>query len=487
MADSVRFVQQGQVRSLTDFPPTRTVLDFLREDQGRRGTKEGCNEGDCGACSIVLGTAEGDRITYRAVNACILFLSALDGKELVTVEDLAGADGSLHRVQQAMVDTHASQCGFCTPGFVMSLFALYHEREVPGRARIDEVLAGNLCRCTGYRPIVDAARRMGSGTDQVSAKSLETLDLLRSIARDETSVIGDGGALLPATADQLADLLLAHPDATLVAGGTDVGLWVTKQFKDLGRIIHISGIEDLSRITCADGWVEIGAAASINATRAALAPLYPDLDDLFARHGSEQVRNSATLGGNIANGSPIGDSMPALIALGARLVLRRGDVRRELPLEDFFLNYRQTALTKGEFVERIRVREPSAGQRFACYKISKRFDQDISAVMAGFSLTIDDGIVTSARLAFGGMAAIPKRAAAAEAALIGRPFDAAAANAAVQALAQDFQPLSDMRASADYRRIVAGNLILKFQMEASMPVTATRVPAFAGIIAGGAA
>ncbi len=493
MADCVRFVHRGQVVTLSDVPPTRTVLDYLREDRGRRGTKEGCNEGDCGACTIVLGArvgvlgmAEAESIQYRAVNACILFVTALDGKELVTVEDLAGPDGTLHPIQQAMVDHHGSQCGFCTPGFVMSLFALYHTDADPDRTRIDAALAGNLCRCTGYRPIVDAARAMGRAPDAYTARMTETLALLRSIGRSETLAHAGGTAFAPATADQLADLLLSHPDATIVAGGTDVGLWVTKQIRDLGTIIHIGGIRDLAGITHTNGQITIGAATTVTDAAEVLAPLYPDLGELFRRYGSEQVRNSATLGGNIANGSPIGDSMPALIALDATLVLQRGGVTREMPLEDFFLAYRKTALQPGEFVAAIRVPEPSADRLFACYKISKRFDQDISAIMAGFGLTLTNGIVTAARLAFGGMAGTPKRATTAEAALIGRPFDAAAAKTAAAALVQDFQPLTDMRASADYRLITAGNLILKWQMEQALPPTATRVPAFAAVIGGAA-
>ncbi|MFV3075308.1 xanthine dehydrogenase small subunit [Niveispirillum fermenti] len=487
MPESIRFVHKGQVRHLSGFAPTRTVLDFLREDLGRRGTKEGCNEGDCGACTIVLGSAEGGRVRYRTVNACILFLSALDGKELVTVEDLAAPDGTLHPVQQAMVDSHGSQCGFCTPGFVMSLFALYHEDRAPDRRRIDTALAGNLCRCTGYRPIVEAAVNAGCGRDGFDADQAQTLALLRSITRDRTLSPPGAGLHVPASADQLADLLLTHPDATLVAGGTDVGLWVTKQFRDLGTIIHIGGIADLSRIDRQrdrqGDWIDIGAVATITDVAAALSPLHPDLDSLFRRYGSEQVRNSATMGGNIANASPIGDTMPVLIALGARLRLRRGGEVREMPLEDFFLAYRRTALRSGEFVAGIRIPVPKPGRLFACYKISKRFDQDISAVMAGFGLDVRGGVVVEARLAFGGMAGTPKRAAAAEAALTGRPFDPAAAQAAAAALATDFQPLSDMRASAAYRLAVAGNLITKFQMEQDRmgpgrPVMATRVTDF---------
>jgi xanthine dehydrogenase small subunit len=471
MAETIRFLHRGQVRQLEDFPPTRTVLDFLREDERRCGTKEGCNEGDCGACTVVLGAEEEGKLVYRAVNACILFVGALAGKELLTVEDLSGVGGLLHPVQQAMVDCHGSQCGFCTPGIVMSLYALHVGGEVPDRQRIDTALAGNLCRCTGYRPIIQAAQAMGVAVPD-DAKALEKLNLLRSMK-------GKDSPLLPRSADALAALLLQYPDATLVAGGTDVGLWVTKQFRDLGRIIHLGQVTDLQQIERSDGWLRIGAGVTVARAASVLGGLYPDLEPLFRRYGSAQVRNSATLGGNIANGSPIGDSMPALIALGARLVLRRGVVRRELALEDFFLAYRQTALQAGEFLETILVPEPPPGQAFACYKISKRFDQDISAVMAGFGLILEGGIVRAARLAYGGMAGTPKRAAVAEAALIGRSFDAAAAKEAAAALAQDFQPMSDMRASADYRLTVAGNLIVKFQAEwAGAAPAITRVPAF---------
>ena len=477
MADQIRFLHRGQVQHLGDFPPTRTLLDHLREDRGLCGTKEGCNEGDCGACTVVLGGLEEGQLRYRAVNACILFLSALDGKELVTVEDLAGPDGALHPVQQAMVDCHGSQCGFCTPGIVMSLFALQAEGGAVERQRVDTALAGNLCRCTGYRPIIEAACRMGA--DPAPAEKVAATEaLLRSIQRQETSRINGGQVLLPASADDLAALLLRHPDARLVAGGTDVGLWVTKQFRDLGLLIHVGGIADLQRMDTADGWLTIGSAVTVARAGERLGALYPDMAELFRRYGSAQVRNSATLGGNIANGSPIGDSMPVLIALGSRLVLRRGDDRREMPLEDFFLAYRRTALMAGEFIEAIRVPLARPDRLFACYKISKRFDQDISAVMAGFCLDMAGGMVVAARLAFGGMAGTPQRARAAEAALTGRPFDADAARDAAAALAQDFQPLSDMRASAAYRLTVAGNLIVKFQLAQTMPLGAVRVTDF---------
>lgn len=478
MADQIRFLHRGQVQHLGDFPPTRTLLDHLREDRGLCGTKEGCNEGDCGACTVVLGGLEEGRLRYRAVNACILFLSALDGKELVTVEDLAGPDGALHPVQQAMVDCHGSQCGFCTPGIVMSLFALQAEGGAVERQRVDTALAGNLCRCTGYRPIIEAACRVGVDPAPVG-KGAATEELLRSIQRRETGQINGGKVLLPASADDLAALLLRHPEARLVAGGTDVGLWVTKQFRDLGVLIHVGGIADLQRMDTVDGWLTIGSAVTVARAGERLGGLYPEMAELFRRYGSAQVRNSATLGGNIANGSPIGDSMPVLIALGSRLVLRRGDDRREMPLEDFFLAYRRTALAAGEFIEAIRVPLPRPDRLFACYKISKRFDQDISAVMAGFCLDMAGGKVAAARLAFGGMAGTPQRARAAEAALTGRPFDAEAARDAAAALAQDFQPLSDMRASAAYRLAVAGNLIVKFQLAQTMPLGAVCVTNFA--------
>jgi xanthine dehydrogenase small subunit len=479
MADAVRFLLGHEPRELRDVDPNLTVLNYLREVERLTGTKEGCAEGDCGACTVVLGEPDGDRLRYRAVNACILFTPQLDGRQLITVEHLRAPDGSLHPVQRAMVECHGSQCGFCTPGFVMSLFALYHEDGAPSRQRTLDVLAGNLCRCTGYRPIVDAALRMhelGEG-DQFSAREAPTIAQLKALDRDERLAFAHAGRryFAPRRIDDLAALCEQFPSARLLAGGTDLGLWVTKQHRDLDTLIHVGAVEELKRLEVTGTHLEIGAAVTYTDAFDALRARWPDFGELIRRLGSVQIRNSGTIGGNVANGSPIGDSMPALIALGAELVLRKGPVRRRLPLEDFYLDYRKTALAVGEFVERIRVPLPQAGQQFGCYKISKRFDQDISALLGAFHLVLDEGRVGQIRIAYGGMAAIPKRARACEQALCGEPWTEATIVRGRAALAQEVAPISDMRASAEYRLLAAQNLLTKFHVETSAPAFATRV------------
>jgi len=485
MRHGIRFLHRGEVRNIRSVDPTLTVLRWLREEEGLVGTKEGCAEGDCGACTVVLGEPAGERIRYRAVNACIQFLPTLDGKQLITVEDLA--NGALHPVQQAMVEHHGSQCGFCTPGFVMSLFAMFKEEDRPDRARVNDVLAGNLCRCTGYRPILDAADAMYAGgcDDQFSAREAEDLALLKSIQRSDTLEIGGVGHdgrrrryYAPVTLDALAELELGHPDATLLAGGTDVGLWVTKQHMHLDPVIYTGDVAELNAVTERDGAVEIGAAVTLEEAAPALATHWPDMGELLRRFSSVQIRNAGTLGGNVANGSPIGDSMPALIALGASVVLRHGDEVRELPLEDLYVAYRKTALAPGEFVVSVRVPLPTPRQRFATYKVSKRFDQDISAVCAAFAVDLDGDTVTAARIAIGGVAATPKRAPAAEAALTGQPYIQATVQAAMAALDQDYAPIDDMRASADYRRTVSRNLLSRFWLETAGGEAETRVLAY---------
>jgi xanthine dehydrogenase small subunit len=479
MSGTVRFILDGRVRELAGFDPTLTVLQWLRGHEGRCGTKEGCAEGDCGACTVVLGELSGEGVRLRAVNACILFLPALDGRALFTVESLRGEDGALHPVQEAMVECHASQCGFCTPGFVMSLYALHESEGRPGRARLDDVLAGNLCRCTGYRPIVEAAWRaydLGGGPPGAAARERLRAQL-RSIQRQDGLALAHAGRryFAPRTLDALAELYLAEPGAQLLAGGTDVGLWVTKLHRALPTLISVSEVEELRRIEAGPGGLALGAAVTYADAHAALAALHPDLGELVRRIGSTQIRNLGTLGGNLANASPIGDTPPALLALDARLVLRRGAERRELPLASFFLGYRRTALQPGELLERIVVPRPAPGRHFRAYKVSKRFDQDISAVCGAFSLSLEDGRVREPRLAYGGMAAVPIRARACEAALAGRPFTAAAVEAALPALDADLTPISDMRASAAYRRQVARNLLVKLQLEVAGQVRPTRV------------
>jgi xanthine dehydrogenase small subunit len=467
--DAVRFVLDGRVIEAAGLPPTTTVLEFLRERLGRTGTKEGCAEGDCGACTVVLGEACGDGMRWRAINSCIRFLPTIDGKELVTVESLAGDGDALHPVQQAMVDRHASQCGFCTPGFVMSLFAAYlNEANAPTREQVLETLAGNLCRCTGYRPIIDAGLTMHGYPQPVrwsrtDAQSPEHAARLGEIRRERTLAMP--GFIAPRTIDELAAALEAAPQSLLLAGGTDVGLWVTKHLRDLPPIVYVGEVEALKNIEDDGQRLRIGAAVALTDAWQAIVARVPALAEVAERFASPPVRNSGTLCGNVANGSPIGDAMPALIALGANVELRRGARLRTLALEDFYLGYQKKALESGEFVLAVDIPLPDAATRVASYKLSKRIDQDISAVCAAFALRLDDGRVAAARIAYGGMAAIPARARHAEAALLGQRFDENAIVAAIGALASDFQPISDMRASADYRLRAAGSLLRRFLLE----------------------
>jgi xanthine dehydrogenase small subunit len=470
MSRGIRFLLDGQVREIHDVDPTTTVLDWLRGGEGRCGSKEGCREGDCGACTVILVELRDGALRYREVNACILFLPAIDGKALLTVESLSAPGEPLHPVQESMVACHASQCGFCTPGFVMSLVALYETEPAPSRARLEEVLAGNLCRCTGYRPIVEAAGHAyaNGGGPRLADAETALAERLHAIARTDTlEVERDGRRLLaPRTADELAALLAANPGAHVLAGGTDVGLWVTKQHRDLQTLVYLGAVEELAFATRTATHVEIGAAATYTDALAVLSGPFPSLAALVRRIGSQQVRNLGTLVGNVANASPIGDTPPALLALGASAVLRRGDARREVPLDAFFLGYRKTALQPGELIERIRVPLPGPDVRFATYKVSKRFDQDISAVCGAFAVTVRDGTVREARIAYGGMAAVPKRATACEAALVGKPWSEDAVAAALPALDAELAPITDMRASARYRSLVARNLLRKFHAEA---------------------
>jgi xanthine dehydrogenase small subunit len=461
-----RFLLDGRVVEAADALPTTTLLQYLRGPLGRCGTKEGCAEGDCGACTVVIGEPHGEGMRYRAVNSCIRFVPTLDGKEVVTVESLRAPDGTLHPVQQALVDAHASQCGFCTPGFVMSLFALWLERESVTREQAVEALSGNLCRCTGYRPILDAAMNMhGLGPSTHWPKGAEHDGRRRALLPAGKSPVRMAGYFAPRTVDELARAYLEAPESLLLAGGTDVGLWVTKQLRELPPILYIGDVACLDRIAEKDGALEIGAAASLTDGYGAVVERYPMLAELAERFGSPPVRNSGTLCGNVANGSPIGDSMPVLIALGSEVVLRRGSQERTLPMEALYLGYRKTALHPGEFVRAVRVPLPRADRRVATYKISKRRDQDISAVCAAFALTLRGGTVEEARIAYGGMAAVPKRAVATEAALRGKPWNADSVRAAVKALASDFEPIGDMRASAAYRERMAGALLERFHAE----------------------
>jgi len=463
----VAFRLNGAPVRLENCPATTTLLDYLRENKSLCGTKEGCNEGDCGACTVMVTDASGS----HALNACILFLPQLAGKAVRTIEGI----GPNHPVQQAMIAHHGSQCGFCTPGFVVSM-AVNH---LNGATDHDTTLAGNLCRCTGYAPIIRAAVAAEPALvpDHMTADQAFILKEIPSGGKADRLGGADSPPFIrPKTTAELATWYMANPDATLIAGATDVGLWVTKQMRDLPKVAFLNGISDLAQITATAEHIQIGAGVTIRDLKSALAPYHPSFAELLRRYGSAQVRNAATIGGNIANGSPIGDGPPALIALGATLHLRRGDEMRSIPLESFFLDYRKQDRRVGEFVAGISIPVQAAALR--CYKISKRFDQDISALCGCFNVTIEAGNVTAARIAFGGMAGIPKRAAHVEAVLLGQPWSLQTLKAASAAFAQDFQPLSDMRASADYRLLTAQNLLTRYFHDLSgQPVSVQQVHA----------
>lgn len=465
---TIRFLLDGEVQEVAGCAPTTTVLEYLRDRLGRCGTKEGCAEGDCGACTVVLAELADAGLRYRAVNACIRFLPTLDGKALYTVESLKAADGTLHPAQRTLVDCHGSQCGFCTPGFVMSLFALYRSNRRPDDDAIRHALSGNLCRCTGYRPIVAAARSMydfaehdGGGEER---RLREGLAAIRVTA--EKRLDGPAGRYLaPVTAAGLAEALAARPGATILAGGTDVGLWVTKQHAELPDIVYIGNVAELASVSSRGGFLEIGAAVSLTDAFAALLAGYPDLGEIARRFASPPICNAGTLCGNVANGSPIGDSMPALICLGARVALQSAAGTRELPLEDFYLDYMKKDLRTGEFVRSVRVPLPRRGLLLRSYKIGKRYDQDISSVCGAFAVELAGGRVASARVAFGGMAATPRRAPGCERALAGADWSAPGIAPAIAALAADFEPITDLRASRGYRAQVAGNLLRRLLAE----------------------
>ena len=471
MTPALRFLLNDQQVELTEAGASDTLLDFLRINRRLTGTKEGCAEGDCGACTVLVGRLTDGGLVYEPVNACIRFLASCHGCHVVTVEHLRGPDGGLHPIQAAMVEHHGSQCGFCTPGIVMALYGLWMGNPDAGVTEIETALQGNICRCTGYEPIIKAAlaagRAGGQAADALAVEREGVASRLRGMRGHRVELTKGGErAIIPADADDLAAVLEAEPKATIVAGATDVGLWVTKFMRDISPAVFIGHLMKSKRVEGEE--IRLGAGVTYSEAAPFIRQHIPAAYDYWLRIGGWQVRNMGTIGANIANGSPIGDTPPLLIALGARIVLRKGAARREVALEDFFIDYGKQDRAPGEFVEEVVIPiRPDA--RVAAYKISKRRDSDITAVAAGFCLSVENGTIAEARICFGGMAGTPKRAAGAEAALKGQPFARDAFEAAARAVADDFTPLSDWRASADYRRTVAANLFRRFWLEQSEP------------------
>lgn len=474
---TLRFVLGHRPHALPDVAPDRTLLDVLREDLRCTAVKEGCASGDCGACTVAVAEAEqGGRLHWRAINSCIRLAHSVEGMAVFTAEDIAGEGGRLHPAQRAMLECHGSQCGFCTPGFVMSLFALHRQRDGAAVSRGDALhaLSGNLCRCTGYRPILDAAQTMHHWPD-VPLDESGLLQQLKLLAQDGRATAADAASNFYATPTTLAELLrlrAAHPQALIAAGTTDVGLWVTKQHRRFGQIIDVTRVTELRRIERGAHSLSIGAAASLTEAFDALADSRPQLKPFFDRFAGLPVRESGTLGGNVANGSPIGDSMPLLIALGATLVLASTRGERTLPIEDFYLAYRKTALAPDEVLARIEVPKPTPHEWLRADKISKRFEDDISAVCLAVALQVEDDRIHSARIGAGGVAAVPARAIQTEAALAGQQCAEATFDAAATVLEAEFKPLSDMRASSAYRRAVLGNLLRRGWQQSQQGVLA---------------
>jgi xanthine dehydrogenase small subunit len=465
---TIRFVRRGELVSLTNVPPDRTLLEVLREDLQCTGTKEGCGEGDCGACTVVIAEPRDGALDYRAINSCIRLAHSIDGMALWTVEDLAGDDGRLHPAQEAMVQCHGSQCGFCTPGFVMSLFGMYQNHVCHGetitRELAQEELSGNLCRCTGYRPILDAAQQMEQ-LPRVSVDERAVIAQLEQVREKRALVPSTGSYLDPRSLSELLALRAHYPQAQVVAGCTDVGLWVTKMHKQLPQVLDVTRVAELSRVERYDNHVAIGASVTLTDAFEALVADRPQLKTFANRFAGLPVRNSGTLGGNVANGSPIGDSMPLLIALGAHVVLLSHRGHRDMPLEQFYTGYRRNVLAPDEVVAWIKVPRPTAGEFLRAYKISKRYDDDISAVCLVVSARIENGVLAQIGIGAGGVAATPVRAVQTEAALRGQPWTLEAAKKATASLRAEFQPITDMRASAAYRSEVLGNLMQRFWLE----------------------
>jgi xanthine dehydrogenase small subunit len=468
---ALRFLLNGQVRSEDRVPPSMTVLDYLRTVLHLTGTKEGCAEGDCGACTIALARPAEDRLRYLAVNSCLMMVPQLDGAAVVTVEGLAGPDGALHPVQQALLEADATQCGFCTPGFVMAMFAFHQSGEPVSDELIHEALAGNLCRCTGYRPIVEACRRVAGAAPVHAAAGLATDPMALNY--------GSGGQCFhaPTSLAGLTATLAAHPDAWLLGGGTDLGLLVSKERQRPPVVISTSGVPELRRVLITADALELGGAVTYSEALPQLDAMFPAFGALVRRIGSRQIRNLGTLAGNLATASPIGDTLPCLMALDARVVLRSAAGLREMTVERFIAGYRKTALRPGEFIEAIRIPRLAAGQRFLAYKLSKRFDQDISAVIGAFRLELTEGRLNDLRAVYGGMAPTPARAAAVEAAAIGQPWTVEALAGIDAVLARDFTPIGDHRASGRYRLRAAANLLRRLQAETASGQAPVRLEA----------
>ena len=466
-SNKIKFVWENKVYLINNPDPNETILDYVRLKLKKTGTKEGCAEGGCGACTIVLGELENNKIIYKAINSCISFVSSLEGKQLILVEDLVSKNGTLHPVQNAMIKYHGSQCGFCTPGFVMSLFAMYKNFSSYNNEKIQDSISGNLCRCTGYRPIIDAAKSLNKANrlDQFNKNIKKTLNLLKNINSENLSIKnGNKKYFSPKNINELKKIIKGNPNSIFLSGGTDLSLNITKERKEINNIISLNSIKELKFIKERNGYIEVGAVTSLKEFELFIKKYYPDFNSILKRYGSVQIRNVGTIAGNIATASPIGDTLPLLLSLDAKIVLQKKSNKTVLPIKNFFVSYRKTRLKKGQFIHSIII--PIFKKNiFKAYKISKRFDDDISSVCASFNLEIVNKKIKSVKIAYGGMAAIPKRAINCEKTLVNSILSEEIFNKAKKTLEKDFAPIDDVRASKDYRMEIAKNLLMKCFLE----------------------
>ena len=466
-SNKIKFVWENKVFSISNPDPNETILNYVRLKLKKTGTKEGCAEGGCGACTVVLGELENNKIIYKAINSCISFVPSLEGKQLILVEDLVSKNGTLHPVQNAMIKYHGSQCGFCTPGFVMSLFAMYKNFSSYNNEKIQDSISGNLCRCTGYRPIIDAAKSLNKANrlDQFNKNIKKTLNLLKNINSENLSIKnGNKKYFSPKNINELKKIIKGNPNSIFLSGGTDLSLNITKERKEINNIISLNSIKELKFIKERNGYIEVGAATSLKEFELFIKKYYPDFNSILKRYGSVQIRNVATIAGNIATASPIGDTLPLLLSLDAKIVLQKKSNKTVLPIKNFFVSYRKTRLKKGQFIHSIII--PIFKKNiFKAYKISKRFDDDISSVCASFNLEIVNKKIKSVKIAYGGMAAIPKRAINCEKTLVNLSFSEENFKKAIKELEKDFVPIDDMRASKNYRMEIAKNLLMKCFLE----------------------
>ena len=466
-SSTIKFIHKNKVLSIHNPDPNETILNFVRTKLGKTGTKEGCAEGGCGACTIVLGELKKSKIIYRAINACIAFVPTLAGKQLILVEDLVSGDGSLHPIQKAMIDYHGSQCGFCTPGFVMSLFAMYKNYSFYKDDIIRDSISGNLCRCTGYRPIIDAAKSLNkiSKFDFFKRNQQLSISLLKKIKQKSIVISNKNGKYFaPKNVNELKKILKQYPNSKLLSGGTDVSLVVTKERKDLDSLIYMNSIDELNYIKKNQNYIEVGATTPLTDFELFIKKYFPDFAQILKRYGSTQIRNVCTIAGNIATASSIGDTLPPLLSLDSQIIIKDKDKTKILPLNGFFISYRKTKLKRGQFIHSIRI--PLLLKNiFKAYKISKRFDDDISSVCASFNVELKNNKVKKIRVAYGGMANIPKRAINCEKILFNSSLSDSIINKAKKSLEKDFKPITDARASQKYRMEVAKNLLEKCFLE----------------------